>query len=196
MDELTKTQLKWKFYSLAIQLNIIILLVALAIISFFIVPDKYRIPVVVGMLIVALVLSIKFSRNYRLAKAWLEEHASEPDKPGRHADARASTDKAIEPDPKNVLSLNNKGDALKELPINPQNEAAFAEKIEMHPQIIYTVTGNVQAGDKTQTDIQNEGVIQRSTLGTEIPLEKKVCPRCHQKIHNEKFCPECGQDIR
>ena len=196
MDELTKTQLKWKFYSLAIQLNIIILLVALAIISFFIVPEKYRIPAVLGMLIVALVLSIKFSRNYRLAKAWLEEHASKPDKPGRHEDARTSTDKAIEPDPKNVLSLNNKGDALKELPINPQNEAAFAEKIEMHPQIIYTVTGNVQAGDKTQTDIQNEGVIQRSTLGTENPLGKKVCPRCHQKIHNEKFCPECGQDIR
>ena len=196
MDESDQLEWKGKFYKLAILLNAIILLAALSILALLLVPDPYRLPGSIAALLLAILLAIRFRRDYRLAKAWLEEHASEPDKPGRHADARASTDKAIEPDPKNVLSLNNNGDALKELTLNPQDEAASAEKNEMHPQIIYTVTGNVQGGDKTQTDIQNEGVIQRSTLGTEIPLEKKVCPRCHQKIQNEKFCPECGQEIR
>jgi len=196
MDPENKELFRLKFYKLALQLNAVILLAALTVMALFITPEPYRIPLVLVMIVLVVYLSITFKKRYRDTRAWLEEHASAPNKPGRHADALASCDKAIEPDPKNVLSLNNKGDALKELKINPQNEAAFAEKIEIRPQIIYPVTGNVQVGDKTQTDIQNEGVIQRSTLGTEIPWEKKVCPRCHQKIHNEKFCPECGLDIR
>jgi len=42
MDETAKEQFKWKFYRLAIQLNAIILLVALAILSFFLTPEPYR----------------------------------------------------------------------------------------------------------------------------------------------------------
>lgn len=75
MDETTKLKLKWKFYWLAIQLNIIILLVALSVISFFIVPAPYRLPVIIAMPLLALLLAIRFRRNYRATKAWLEEHA-------------------------------------------------------------------------------------------------------------------------
>jgi len=75
MDETTKLQLKGKFYWLAIQLNIIILLVALSVISFFLVPAPYRIPAIIAMPLLALLLAIRFRRNYRVTKAWLEEHA-------------------------------------------------------------------------------------------------------------------------
>ena len=88
-------------------------------------------------------------------------------------------------------------DVTENVKIIPKNEAAVAGNIEPRPQIVYNVTGNAQFGDKTQTDIKNEGVILRSTLGSEIPAERKICPRCHQKIHGDtKFCPECGQDLR
>ena len=88
-------------------------------------------------------------------------------------------------------------DVTENVKIIPKNEAAFAGNIEPRPQIVYNVTGNAQFGDKTQTDIKNEGVILRSKLGTENPAERKICPRCHQKIHDHtKFCPECGQDLR
>jgi tetratricopeptide (TPR) repeat protein len=88
-------------------------------------------------------------------------------------------------------------DVTENVKIIPKNEVAFAGNIEPHPQIVYNVTGNAQFGDKTQTDIKNEGVILRSKLGSEIPAERKICPRCHQKIHDGiKFCPECGQDLK
>ncbi|MCX6688603.1 MAG: hypothetical protein NTZ39_02765 [Methanoregula sp.] len=139
MDETTKLQLKGKFYWLAIQLNIIILLVAMSVLSFFLVPAPYRIPAIICMPLLALLLVIRFRRNYRAAKAWLEEHADKDTSPRIKATER---------------------------------------------------------GDATQTDIKGDDVIQRSMSGTEIPVENKVCPQCHQTIHNEKFCPECGQDLR
>jgi hypothetical protein len=74
MDETSKEQFKWKFYSLAVQLNAIILLVALAILFLFLAPQPYRLPAVVVMLIVAAVLSWNFIRKYRATKAWLHEH--------------------------------------------------------------------------------------------------------------------------
>ncbi len=81
--------------------------------------------------------------------------------------------------------------------IIPRNEGIVAENRDPRPQIIYNVTGNAQFGDKTQTEIKNEGVILRSNLSSEIPLERKVCPKCHQKIDDTiKFCPECGQNLR
>ncbi len=74
MDETTKEQFKWKFYRLAVQLNAIILLVALAVLSFFLVPDPYRLPAVAVMLAIAVVLSWNFVLKYRSTKAWLDEH--------------------------------------------------------------------------------------------------------------------------
>ena len=75
MDEQTKLQWKWIFYKLAILLNAIILLFAISILSAFLVPDPYRIPGSIAALLLALLLSLRFVRNYRSAKAWLEEHA-------------------------------------------------------------------------------------------------------------------------
>ena len=85
MDEQTKLEWKWKFYKLAILLNAIILLFALTILSAFLVPDPYRIPSSIAALVLALLLSLRFARNYRLAKAWLEEHAGK-----EHADKENS----------------------------------------------------------------------------------------------------------
>ncbi|MDD4483708.1 MAG: hypothetical protein PHD55_04995 [Methanoregula sp.] len=74
MDETSKEQFKWKFYRLAVQLNAIILLVALAILFLFLAPEPYRLPAVVVMLVVAAVLSWNFIGKYRATKAWLHEH--------------------------------------------------------------------------------------------------------------------------
>jgi len=91
-------------------------------------------------------------------------------------------------------------DVTEKLKINRQNESAYPGKIETPAQIVYNVTGNVQVGNSAQTSTQTDikdNVIQRSTLGAGIPMEKKDCPRCHQPIHgNEKFCSECGQNLR
>jgi len=74
MDENAKEQFKWKFYRLAVQLNAIILLVALAILFFFLAPEPYRLPALIVLLALALVLSWDFVKSYRLTKAWLDEH--------------------------------------------------------------------------------------------------------------------------
>ena len=74
MDETTKEQFRWKFYRLALQLNAIILLVALSVVAVFLVPGPYRLPVVAIMLVIALVLSWNFVLKYRSTKAWLDEH--------------------------------------------------------------------------------------------------------------------------
>jgi len=74
MDETTKEQFKWKFYRLAVQLNAIILLVALAVIFFFLIPDPYRLPAVIVTLAIARVLSWNFILKYRATRAWLDEH--------------------------------------------------------------------------------------------------------------------------
>ena len=74
MDETTKEQFKWKFYRLAVQLNAIVLLVALAVLFFFLAPAPYRIPACVILLVIALVLSWNFVKSYRATRAWLDEH--------------------------------------------------------------------------------------------------------------------------
>ena len=74
MDEESKTRFKWKFYRLTIQLNAIVLFVAIAIIALFLIPGYYRIPVIIGSLLLALVLSVDFVRKYRETKAWLDVH--------------------------------------------------------------------------------------------------------------------------
>ena len=75
MDENAKTQFKWKFYRLTVELNIIVLLVAMSIIVFLIIHSPYTVPVIIGMLALALVLSKDFIKKYHEAKAWLEDNA-------------------------------------------------------------------------------------------------------------------------
>ena len=72
MDKEAKTQFKWKFYRLTIQLNVIILLVALSVICLFVVQIPFRIFLMTGMLILACILSLDFRKKYRETKAWLD----------------------------------------------------------------------------------------------------------------------------
>ena len=74
MEETAKEQFKWKFYRLAVQLNAIVLLVALAVLFFFLAPVPYRIPACGILLVIALVLSWNFVKSYRETRAWLDEH--------------------------------------------------------------------------------------------------------------------------
>jgi cell division protein FtsW (lipid II flippase) len=78
MDENKKIEFKWKFYKLTIELNIIIVCVAVAVMAFFITQIPFRVPLIIGLLALALVLSVHFSGKYRETKAWLETNA--PDK--------------------------------------------------------------------------------------------------------------------
>ena len=77
MDAKAKEQFRWKFYSLALQLNALILLIALAVLSFFLVPLQYRYPAVAVLLIAAGVLAFGFRKRYLETRAWLDE---QPDK--------------------------------------------------------------------------------------------------------------------
>jgi len=77
MDAQAKEQFRWKFYSLALQLNAIILLVALAVLAFFLVPLQFRYAAVAILLGVAGVLTWFFRKKYSETKAWLDE---QPDK--------------------------------------------------------------------------------------------------------------------
>jgi hypothetical protein len=81
MDEDAKNRFKYKFYRLTLELNLIILLVAMSIIIFFIVHSPYSIPIIIGFLIVALFLSLDFFRKYKETKKWLDDQP-EKDKKG------------------------------------------------------------------------------------------------------------------
>ena len=73
MDAKAKEEFRWKFYSLALQLNAIILLVALAVLSFFLVPKEFRYPAVLILLVLAGILAIVFRKKYVATRAWLDE---------------------------------------------------------------------------------------------------------------------------
>jgi membrane protein YdbS with pleckstrin-like domain len=73
MDEKTKERFKWKFYSLAILLNLIILLAAVAVIGFFLGPKPYNTAIAGVLLIMVVVLSLYFAKRYRATKEWLDE---------------------------------------------------------------------------------------------------------------------------
>lgn len=76
MDEKNKEQFKWIFYRLAVQLNAIILLVAVSVLAFFLFPEPYRMPAIVVMMVIAVVLAWNFKGKYYETKAWLDEHES------------------------------------------------------------------------------------------------------------------------
>jgi Ca2+/Na+ antiporter len=73
MNEDAKNRFKYKFYRLTVELNIIILLVAVSIIVFFIVHSPYSVPIIIGMLILALILSLDFFKKYKETKKWLDK---------------------------------------------------------------------------------------------------------------------------
>jgi uncharacterized membrane protein YqjE len=77
MEEDAKTQFRWKFYGLAVELNIIVMLVALSVIIFFIIHSPYTLLAVLVMLVLALVLSLDFAKRYKETKTWLY---TQPDK--------------------------------------------------------------------------------------------------------------------
>ena len=82
MDEKTKNTFRWKFYRLAVELNVIILLVAVSILVFFIVPqrlDGIRYPAIVIMLVVAGIVLVDFRKRYGETKAWLHEQPDNTD---------------------------------------------------------------------------------------------------------------------
>ncbi len=70
MDDATKERFKWKFYKLALLLNVVILGYALAVIALFM-GRTYALPLF-GLLVVASsVLAFVFMQQYRREKAWL-----------------------------------------------------------------------------------------------------------------------------
>jgi len=75
-DEKTRTRFKGKFYRLTIQLNAIVLCVAIAGICLFLplIPASYRFPLIAGCLVIAAVLLVNFVKKYRETKAWLDVH--------------------------------------------------------------------------------------------------------------------------
>jgi len=73
MDTATKERFKWKFYSLTILLNLIVLLVAIAVITFFKAPTEYQIPFFLILLLAAIMVGIVFWGRYRETRKWLEE---------------------------------------------------------------------------------------------------------------------------
>jgi hypothetical protein len=75
MDEKAKAQFKWKFYRLTVELNIIVLLIAMSIPVFLIIRSPYTIPIIMGMLALALILLWDFLGKYRETKAWLDDIA-------------------------------------------------------------------------------------------------------------------------
>lgn len=73
MDTATKEQFKWKFYRLAMLLNLIVLFIAVGVIAFFLAPADYRVPVFFIMLIAAVMAGIYFRGKYLETRKWLEE---------------------------------------------------------------------------------------------------------------------------
>ncbi len=76
MDAQAKDRFRWKFYRLAVELNIIILLVAVSVLFLFLLPERlesYRLSLIAVMLLAAVIISIDFRKRYRETRAWLHE---------------------------------------------------------------------------------------------------------------------------
>ena len=73
MDKNDKAKFKWKFYRLTVELNIIVLFVALPIPVFLLIHSPYTIPFIIAMLALALILSLDFIKKYQETKAWLDD---------------------------------------------------------------------------------------------------------------------------
>jgi Ca2+/Na+ antiporter len=75
MDENAKAQFRWKFYRLTVELNIIVLLVAMSVPVFLLIHSPYTIPAILGMLAFAFILFLDFFKKYQETKAWLDDNA-------------------------------------------------------------------------------------------------------------------------
>jgi hypothetical protein len=75
MDEPTKERFKWKFYKLAVVLNLIVLLIAVGFIALFKAPQGFAIPLALIFFILAAISGYYFRKGYRATKAWLDENA-------------------------------------------------------------------------------------------------------------------------
>jgi len=74
MDEARRQAFKWKFARLTLLLNIIVLLIAGAVIAVFMLPPGMNLPVAAILAASAMGLAIYFMRNYRTTKEWLEKN--------------------------------------------------------------------------------------------------------------------------
>jgi hypothetical protein len=81
MDENAKAQFKWKFYRLTVEINIIVLLVAMTIPAFLLIHSSYTVPVIIGMLAIAVMLSLDCIKKYRETKVWLDDNAEKGKEP-------------------------------------------------------------------------------------------------------------------
>lgn len=73
MDSSTEKIFKMKFAKLTIMLNVIIILVAVAILAFFGLIPVYSTAIGVACLVVAAVMAVLFRNHYVKDKAWLME---------------------------------------------------------------------------------------------------------------------------
>jgi 4-amino-4-deoxy-L-arabinose transferase-like glycosyltransferase len=74
MDEATRERFKWRFYRLAVLLNLVILLVAIGFIALFKAPEGYAVPLAAALFLLAGILVVYFRGQYRLTRSWLEEN--------------------------------------------------------------------------------------------------------------------------
>jgi amino acid transporter len=74
MDESKKERFRWRFYSLSVILNLIVLLIAIAVISAFRAPTALAAPVVLILVGISIVLIVYFIRSYRATREWLNEN--------------------------------------------------------------------------------------------------------------------------
>jgi exopolysaccharide biosynthesis protein len=77
MDERAKEKFKWKFWHVAMMLNLVILFYALVIIFLFIIPDPYKIPGSLLFLIAGVVMTFTTRKKYLETKQWLSDNADE-----------------------------------------------------------------------------------------------------------------------
>jgi len=64
MEEAAKKRFKWKFYLLSLELNLIVLLVALAVVAFFKAPPTWNVLLMAALLVMAAVLGLYFRKDY------------------------------------------------------------------------------------------------------------------------------------
>ncbi|PWR73525.1 hypothetical protein ACKUB1_04770 [Methanospirillum stamsii] len=75
MNDASKEQFKWRFWHLTVILNGVILFYALAVLALFLFPESFRLPGAVISLILAVILTVIFRKNYYKTKSWLNDHA-------------------------------------------------------------------------------------------------------------------------
>lgn len=75
MDEATKERFKLQFYFLAVIINLIVLVIAGAVVVYLKGPSDLNEVLAVILAAIAIVMAVYFVRRYRATKAWLDEHA-------------------------------------------------------------------------------------------------------------------------